>query len=144
MENSTLVSSDGPTPVSRATRLLRRLRWLSPKEALDSAWSRDFGRSIEKSIGEIAAGGGVKLLKLRKRDAAVVMSLEHYQEVLAMKEVVGEMLSELKVQAVDRAADDFDDLYQQITASREGADSLFSSTPETLAANHQAGRTENS
>jgi hypothetical protein len=130
--------------VERAKHFLNtKLKWLSPSSSLHSAGSRDFGRSIESSLIEISKGE-VKRLKLRKRDTAVVMSIDHYDEILRMKEMYSKLIERVQEKEIAEATDAYEALYQRITsdASRNAADNLFSATEEDLRATYQPGTTE--
>lgn len=123
--------------------LVTELDWISPSATLHSTGSRDFGRSIESSLSEIEKGE-VKRLQLRRRDAAVVMSIAHYEEIVRMKEMYAALINRVQEQEIREATDAYDALYQRITsnASKRAADNLFSATGEELGAAYQPGATE--
>jgi len=137
-------TSDKNHTVERAKHFLNtKLKWLSPSSSLSSTGSRDFGRSIESSLTEISKGE-VKRLKLRKRDTAVVMSVDHYDEILRMKEMYSALIERVQKQEIIEATDAYEALYQRITSgtSKSAADDLFSATGESLGMTYQPGTTE--
>lgn len=83
-------------------------------------------------------------LQLRKRDAAVVMSIEHYEEVVRMKVLYAELIEQLKVKEIAEETDEYEALYRRITSpqSREAADGLFVATSDSLRKTYQPGGTE--
>ena len=83
-------------------------------------------------------------LQIRKRNAAVVVSVDHYEEMVRMKELCAELVDRVKEREIARAADKYEALYQRITApaSRQAADALFSVTGEELRQTYKPGKTE--
>tara|TARA_B100001540_G_scaffold123830_1_gene110389 strand:+ start:1689 stop:2141 length:453 start_codon:yes stop_codon:yes gene_type:complete len=148
MENDTVQGPVSETRkrgvVAQARQLMRNLSWLTPAAGLSSKGGRDFGRQIEASLAEISEGEGVMRLQIRKRDAAVVVSVDHYEEMVRMKELCAELVDRVKEREIARAADKYEALYQRITApaSRQAADALFSVTGEELRQTYKPGKTE--
>jgi len=143
LQNTTNVHNDNHI-IERAKMLLNlKLQWLSPPSSLRSSGGRDFGRAIEYSLTEISKGE-VKRLQLRKRDTAVVMSVDHYAEILQMKEMYSKLIERIQQQEITQATDEFEQLYQRITSpeSRRAADDLFTATTDSLNANFEPGTTE--
>ena len=132
--------------VAQARRLLQSLSWLAPAAMLNSKGGRDFGRQIEDSIAEINAGKGVLRLQIRRRDAAVVVSVDHYEEMVRMKALCAELVERVKEKEIAGAADKYEALYQRIASpnSRRAADALFSVTGEELRESYKPGKTEGS
>lgn len=130
--------------VAQTRRLMQRLAWLAPAATLSSKGGRDFGRQIEASLAEINEGEGVLRLQLRKRDAAVVVSVDHYEEMVRMKALCALLVDQMKEQEIARASDKYEALYQRISsaASRRAADALFAATGEELRQSYQPGKTE--
>ncbi len=130
--------------VAQARRLMQSLHWLAPAATLSSKGGRDFGRQIEASLAEIGDGEGVLRLQLRKRDAAVVVSMDHYEAMVRMKALCAQLADQMKEQDIARASDKYEALYQSISspASRRAADALFSATGEELRQSHRPGKTE--
>ena len=130
--------------VAQARRLMQSLTWLAPAATLSSKGGRDFGRQIEASLAQISEGEGVLRLQIRKRDAAVVVSVDHYEEMVRMKALCAELVDQVKEKEIARAADKYEALYQRITApaSRRAADALFSVTGEELRQTYTPGKTE--
>jgi len=127
----------------KAVVSLRATRWMSPINLLASKGSTVFGRSIESKLQEVRAGT-VMRLQLRNSDAAVVMSVDRYSELLEMRALYSELL--LRIQDVDTAtdSDEYEELYQRISSgtSRAAADSLFSGSGKDLRTTFKPGRTE--
>lgn len=136
--------SDDKGLVRRARRLIQNLGWLSPTATLVSKGGKDFGRRIEASWTEIVQGHGVMRLQLRKRDAAVVMSVDHYEEVVRMKALCAELIEQVKEKEIAEEADEYEALFRRITSpqSRKAADGLFAATPDSLRKTYQPGETE--
>lgn len=132
--------------VAKARRLLQSLSWLAPAAMLNSKGGRDFGRQIEDSIAEINEGKGVLRLQIRRRDAAVVVSVDHYEEMVRMKALCAELVDRVKEKEIAGAANKYEALYQRITSpnSRRAADALFSVTGEELRESYKPGKTEGS
>ncbi|PLW82010.1 hypothetical protein CWI75_13065 [Kineobactrum sediminis] len=132
--------------VAQARRLLQSLSWLAPAAMLNSKGGRDFGRQIEDSIAEINEGKGVLRLQIRRRDAAVVVSVDHYEEMVRMKALCAELVDRVKEKEIAGAAGKYEALYQRITSStsRRAADALFSVTGEELRESYKPGKTEGS
>jgi PHD/YefM family antitoxin component YafN of YafNO toxin-antitoxin module len=130
--------------IGHAKRLIQNLGWLSPTSSLTSKGGKDFGRRIEASLTEISQGRGIMRLQLRKRDAAVVMSVDHYEEMVRMKALYAELIERVKEREIIAEADEYEELYRRITScqSRQAADALFSATPDSLRKTYQPGRTE--
>lgn len=130
--------------VAQARQLMRDLGWLAPTETLSSKGGKDFGRQIEASLTELAQGEGILRLQLRKRDAAVVISVRQYEEMLRMKSMYAALVDRVKEKEIAREADDYEALYKRITSpqSRRAADALFSAGTGDLRAGYRPGDTE--
>jgi hypothetical protein len=130
----------------RAKALVMRLRWLSPTASLDDTTSTEFGRNIERQLSSLILDQKVTLLKLRRRDTAVVMSIDHYKEVLEMKETLTQLLKTESRRVISDAANDFEALYSRIISpsSSKAASELFAVNSESLRENYQPGNTETS
>jgi|TARA_R110000868_G_scaffold130701_6_gene340523 hypothetical protein len=130
--------------VAQALRLMQGLSWLTPAATLSSKGGRDFGRQIEASLAQISEGEGVLRLQIRKRDAAVVVSVDHYEEMVRMKALCAELVDQVKEKEIARATDKYEALYERITApaSRRAADALFAVTGEELRQTYAPGKTE--
>jgi PHD/YefM family antitoxin component YafN of YafNO toxin-antitoxin module len=138
------ISSKNKGLVQHAKSLILKLNWLSPTSSLISKGGRDFGRQIEASIKEITQKQGIMRIQLRKRDAAVVMSVDHYEEMLSMKKLYSELIERVKEKEIAHEADEFEALYRRIASpeSRASADALFSASTEDLNKAYQPGKTE--
>jgi hypothetical protein len=136
--------SDRKGLVRHAKRLIKNLGWLSPTASLVSKGGKDFGRRIEASLTEITQGRGVMRLQLRKRDAAVVMSVDRYEEVVRMKVLYAELIEQVKLKEIAQETDEYEALYRRITSpqSRKAADGLFAATSDSLGKTYQPGETE--
>ena len=130
--------------VRHAKRLIQSLSWLSTTSTLASKGGKDFGRRIEASLTEIAQGSGIMRLQLRNRDAAVVMSVSHYEEMLRMKSLYVELIDRVKETKIAEEANEYEALYRRITSpeSRRAADDLFSASADSLRSTFQPGKTE--
>jgi hypothetical protein len=130
--------------ISNARGLMRRISWLSPPASLDKANSSEFGRNIERSLNDLPRHNGVINLVLRKHTKAVVMSIQHYEQLLEMKESYSKLLEIESERTVSNALEDFNNLYSRITspASASAADSLFSASAEDLKKSFRPGETE--
>lgn len=130
--------------VRHARRLIQNLAWLSPTASLASKGGKDFGRGIEASLTEINEGSGIMRLQLRKRDTAVVMSVDHYEEVVRMKALYAELIEQVKKKEIAEEADEYETLYRSVTSpqSRQAADELFSATSDSLRRTYGPGKTE--
>ncbi len=120
--------------VRDAKLLLQNLCWLEATSTLASKVGKDFGRRIEASLTEIAQESGIMRLQLRNRDAAVVMSVGHYEEMLRMKSLCVALIERVKEMEIAEEADEYEALYRRITSpeSRQAADGLFSATSEIV------------
>jgi len=138
------ISANNNGLIKSASRMIKGLFWLTPTESLTRTRSGDFGRSIETSLNHLIKEQGVIRLQLRKRDAAVVMSIDHYEEMIQMKKLYAELIEHAKDKNIKEATDQYDALYQSVTSaeSRNAADSLFSANPKDLSRSYQPGRTE--
>lgn len=47
-------------------------------------------------------------LQIRKRDAAVVVSVDHYEEMVRMKALCAELVDQVKEKEIARAADKYE------------------------------------
>jgi hypothetical protein len=130
--------------IDHAKNFLKSLVWLSPTESLIFSGSKDFGRSIEKNLNELSSKDGVMRLQLRNRDAAVVMSIAHYEEMIQMKEISAELIERVKDKEIQKATDDYEELYLSISSQKasKAGDMLFSATADDLRKSYQPGRTE--
>ncbi len=130
--------------VRHAKRLIQSLSWLSTTSTLASKGGKDFGRRIEASLTEIAQGSGIMRLQLRNRDAAVVMSVSHYEEMLRMKSLYVELIDRVKETEIAEETDEYEALYRRIASpeSRRAADDLFSASADSLRSTFQPGKTE--
>lgn len=127
----------------KAVNALRATNWMSPTSSLASSGSTVFGRSIESKLLEVSAGH-VMRLRLRKKDAAVVMSVERYEELLEMKNLYSQLMERIQEDNSASATDEYEELYQRITSSqsRKAANALFGASEEDLSATFKPGRTE--
>lgn len=129
----------------RQREVVKELDWREPAAQLRSKGSSEIGRQIEDAIDEMKRDTGVVRLKLRRRDAAVMLTSSHYKDLLKLKQSYQELLIQVKGQEISQASDDYDALYQRITsqASHRAADALFSAGSEDLRRSYKPGRTEN-
>ncbi len=130
--------------VLKAKKAFSGTRWLKPVMSLRGVAGAQFGRKIEASIRQLSEGNGIVKINLRRRDAAVVMTVDRYHELMALKQTCEQLLEAEADRTLSDAADDFERLYQRITsnASAAAADSLFDADEEALRASFRPGRTE--
>lgn len=143
-------STKFPSPAAGSSRLafsairaINAVKWLSPIDSLVSTGARDFGRSIEFNL-KLVTQGSVMLLKLRKRDTAVVMSVKHYEEILYFKALYEELVERAKVLKMEDETGEYEVLYQRVSSaqSRKAADHLFSASSADLRNTYKQGKTE--
>lgn len=129
--------------LSKAVATFRKARWMSPTGSLVSTGSSIFGRNIEAKLQEVREGRVIRL-KLRNQDAAVVMSVQQYEEMLNLKELYSQLLQRVQDVATETESGEYEELYQRITSakSRNAADILFSASSEDLRKSFKPGRTE--
>ncbi len=130
--------------MQQAKRLMLSLGWLSPTTSLEVKGGKDFGRRIEASLTEITQTDSVIRLQLRRRDAAVVMSVQHYEQMLKMKTLYADLVEKVKETEIHEQADEYERLYRTITSaeSSKAADALFAATSDDLRTSYTPGRTE--
>lgn len=141
---SLIKPSEADSLVERAKGVARRAAWLSPLNVMNSVASTVFGRRIEEHLRDLEHREGVIKLQLRRRDTAVVMNIEHYQELLQIKAMMDELVAQGMDASLEQASAEYDTLYAQITAppSRTAADALFAVESPNLAQSYQPGKTE--
>ena len=126
--------------------ILSRTRWLGPLSQSALISGADFGRNIQKVLGELGEPGnpGVLAVSIRKKLKAVVITPEHYQEMLQMREKFEALVSVQAASDVEDAKGHFDMLYHRITSepARAASEALFSVTGEDLANSYRPGGTE--
>ena len=126
--------------------LISQTRWMQPIETYALRNGAEFGRGIEKELKALSSADspGVVAVALRKKMSAVVITPEHYQEMVDMRARFQELVAAQAKATVEEAQDDFDALYTRITSreSRGAADRLFSASGDELAASYQPGATE--
>ena len=130
--------------VERAKGVARRTAWLSPLNAISSVASTVFGRRIEEHLRDLSQREGVIKLQLRRRDTAVVMNIDHYQELLQIKAMMEELVTRGMSDSLAQASAEYDALYARIRSpqSRQAADALFALDAPDLSASYQPGSTE--
>ena len=81
---------------------------------------------------------------MRKQPAAVLLSLDNYDLIVAIAEKLQAFTDELMRSEVASAGNDFDALFRKFTAkeSAVAADALFSASGDDLANAFQPGKTE--
>lgn len=135
---------DATSLIQRSKSVIKKLQCLFPTNLLDYEPSSKFGRNIEKELNNLNEHNGVMMLRLRKQDTAVVMSVEHYETILQMKETCAQLLAAERDSIITKATDDYEALYSRITSqkTRRAADTLFSASAENLSESYQPGKTE--
>lgn len=137
-------STDATSSVRAASKLLESLGWLAPLGRLTITNGSAFGRKIEKSLQELSGPRGVLSISVRNQQAAVVMSIEHYEELLKMKETCASLVQEQRRLQLEALGDEFDHLYRLMQRSehRVATDALFNASADDLNATYRPGRTE--
>jgi len=138
-------SADSETHrVKDATTLLQRLNWLAPLRKLAVTNGSAFGRQIEQNLRDIKDQSGIISIKLRHQPAAVVMSIEHYEELLQMKEACALLIKAQRRQELETLGNEFDRLYQlmQRPEHRVATEALFGASVDDLNATYRPGKTE--
>lgn len=130
--------------IRRGKSFVLGMRWLSAVNTLTKMRSSAFGRQIEKELGNLITKNEVVTLQLHRRDAAVVMPVAQYEQLLQLKEAYTQLLESRADTIIADATQDFDRLYQQIIApqSRKAIDALFAASPEELRGTYRPGQTE--
>jgi PHD/YefM family antitoxin component YafN of YafNO toxin-antitoxin module len=130
--------------IRRGKSFVLGMRWLSAVNTLTKMRSSAFGRQIEKELGNLITTNAVVTLQLHRRDAAVVMPVAQYEQLLQLKEAYTQLLESKADTIIADATRDFDRLYQQIIApqSRKATDALFAASPEELRSTYRPGQTE--
>lgn len=130
-----------PALLLAARTAYRKVRWLAPP-SLDTS-STVFGRNIERWINRLGSDTAVVALNLRNKRRAVVMSAEHYDQMLAMKACYKSLIALQEQLVVEEAADDFDSLFARISSGAAAATAtLLSSTEDEFNASYRPGLTE--
>lgn len=140
-------NSEPTNSVKIATKLLNRLSWLAPLARLNITNGSVFGRQIEQSLRDLKEQrGGVLSINVRNQQAAVVMSIEHYEELLTMKEACVNLVKEQRRLQLEALGDEFDHLYQlmQRPEHKIATEAFFNATAEDLNSTYRPGRTETS
>lgn len=124
--------------VQKATKLLIRMKRLKPLAELRDVQGVGFGRGVQavKSIET-----PVKLT-IGNRKRAVVMSARQYEEIVAIVKTCPELVEKAREADLMRVTDSHDALYSRITASRSGADALFSASIDEINGSYRPGATE--
>ncbi len=130
--------------LSQASNLLKSLRWVSPLVTLRSKGGSDFGRNIETVLTELPGAQGIMRIQLHRKDAAVVMTVGHYEKMVEMKVLYESLIEQVKDKKLAESSSEFDKLYSQLTSveSLKAADSLFTATADDLRGTYKPGRTE--
>jgi hypothetical protein len=130
--------------ISNAKVMMNRISWLSPSPSLDQVTSSEFGRNIERALNDLSKHNGIINLVLRRKTTAVVISIQHYEQLLEMKEVYAKLIEIESERTVSDAIDDFRSLYGRITSqeSAKASDLLFSAGSEELSKSYRPGATE--
>ena len=124
--------------IQKATGLLVRMKRLKPLAELRAVQVVGFGREIQ-AIKSIEAP--VKL-NIGNRRHAVVMSARQYEEIVAIVKTCPELVEKVREADLMRVTDSYDALYSRITASRSGADALFSASIDDINGSYGPGATE--
>lgn len=114
-------------------------------EALDGRSGAEFGRHIEDEARAVRLSGAMKVM-IRRKEALVVMSLEHYQELLDVRAMLVELARSEGQQVLQTADHAFDQLLAQMQTRehQSGMDAVFGASAKELKASFKPGLTESS
>lgn len=132
-----------PDQLASHRQLLQNIAWARPIDTLAKQAGARFGRNIEASVGQLKAGEPL-LIEIRRKTAAVVMSPDHYQELLAVKQEFERIVRDEAGSFFSSAEEEFDQLVSTMQGrpQQAAADTLFASSGDELAARFQPGSTE--
>lgn len=142
--------NDLPTPsgtgttLKNATDLLAQMTWLEPTSTVPITSGLEFGRNIERSLRGLKVSSGVLSVNLRNQPAAVVMSIERYNEVIRLKEICAGLIAEQRRHQLQTLGDEFESLYlaMQAPQHRTATDDLFNASESDLNLSYRPGKTE--
>lgn len=131
-------------PLVRARAILKAVGWMSPLSKLAHMASSAFGRNIESSLTEMLKKNEVLRLQLHRKDTAVVISVDHYNEMILLKGQYEKLVKHIQEKQLMDAASEYDRLYARLTSaeSRTAADNLFAASADDLRRTYKPGRTE--
>lgn len=131
-------------PLAQARAILKTVGWMSPLSNLAHMASSAFGRNIESSLTAILKKNEVLCLQLHRKDTAVVIGLDHYNEMMLLKAQYEKLVNHIQEKQLMDAGREYDQLYAQLTSakSQEAADSLFAASPHDLCRTYKPGKTE--
>ncbi len=131
--------------IEQAKALIDQSSWLTPVANIDVKAGAQFGRNIDQALHELECQNTLNLIQIRKRDKAVVMSVEHYRQLFEMSQILESMVEKERMNALSQVGNEFDTIYKNLTAknaTNAGAH-LLKVKEEKLADTFQPGETEN-
>jgi hypothetical protein len=131
-------------PLTQARAILKTVGWMSPLSKLPHMASSAFGRNIESSLTAMLKKNEVLCLQLHQKDAAVVISVDHYNEIILLKTQYEKLVNHIQEKQLMDAGREYDQLYAQLTSakSQEAADGLFAASADDLCRTYKPGKTE--
>jgi DNA anti-recombination protein RmuC len=132
------------TPYNRASKINAKLKWIKKTNELTSKTGLELSRGIQQTIRELKDDNSVMLVKVRKRDAAVVMSVDNYNELVSLRSEISQLVKHVKRTDIECGHDEYESLYRRISSpdSTQSVDTLFIMSDADIGANHKAGATE--
>jgi hypothetical protein len=129
--------------LARHRSMLQASSWAQPIQKLASFAGAVFGRKIEENVRQLRSGDPL-LIEIRKKSAAVVMSTEQYEELLAIKLEFESIVRREESGFLESSENEFDQLVanMQTDAHTDSMDALFGSSSSDLASSFKPGETE--
>lgn len=105
-----------------------------------------FGRRGDKELPKLRREHGALKLTHRGRDAAVVLDIELYQELIGIRDAYKELHRLEKERSLAEGATEFDALLAQIRSpeNRDGINQVFDTSDDDINASYRPGDTEQS
>lgn len=115
-----------------------------PLAQLATSPSSKFGRNIEQQLLSLTKDDQILALQLRKRNSAVVMSMEHYESIQKTLDSLRRLADLEAARLIEQTGEEYDNLYSRLTSaqSRRAADALFDASAEDLRDSYRPGGTE--
>jgi hypothetical protein len=131
-------------PLARARSILKTVGWMSPLSKIAHMASSAFGRNIESTLTDMLKTNEVLRLQLHRKDTAVVISVDHYNEMMLLKGQYEKLIRLMQEMQLTDSISEYDQLYAGLTSakSQKAADSLFAANADDLSRTYKPGRTE--
>ncbi len=139
-----LHSDDEIDLIEKAKSLIEKTSWMTPVSDILKEASTHFGRNIERELLELDDNKSLTLLQLRKRDKAVVMNVEHYQQLFEINKTLETLLKKQRMDKLDEAGREFDTMYRKLTGKNasNATSHLLNVSENDLAETFEPGGTE--